>query len=220
MSSTQDALNTMLERARAAQDVDLPREISGAGYAGYSRQEILGLSERGEDDSSARLAEVIEAVNLLIRRSSATNAIEVPEDVSAEQDVSFPEAQPRHFPGFEACPKRWEPEVVSKAKPPEFGKPATTFATGTTITLDPCDQDGTDNGRDNITVHLAPDGSTQTIAYATTDVLRFLRYKKPDTSSVAGVLLGGRNLPAADTDYKVLQRKSDDTIDFDWVKAH
>lgn len=117
---------------------------------------------------------------------------------------------------------RKEPEMELLPEVPgtdvEFGKPATAFTSGATITLDPCDENKVDNGKSNVVVHVAPDGSTQTVAYATTDMLRFLRYKKPDSDGVAGVLLGGRNLPAADADWEVLQRKADDTIGFDYVR--
>jgi ribosomal protein L35AE/L33A len=37
----------------------------------------------------------------------------------------------------------------------EFGKTVGAFTFGATITLDPCNQDGTDNGRANVAIHLA-----------------------------------------------------------------
>jgi hypothetical protein len=43
-----------------------------------------------------------------------------------------------------------------------FGKPTSEWTGGSTITLDPCDVAGTDNGRENVTVHVLPGGYSMT----------------------------------------------------------
>lgn len=44
-----------------------------------------------------------------------------------------------------------------------FGKPTSAFSSGTTVTLDPCDIGGTDNGAANVTVYLKEDQSSLNI---------------------------------------------------------
>lgn len=50
-------------------------------------------------------------------------------------------------------------------KPPlYFGKVDSEFTTGSTITLDPCDVKGTDNGESNVTVYVKTDQTSYTVA--------------------------------------------------------
>jgi len=73
----------------------------------------------------------------------------------------------------------------------EFGKPTAAFAGGATITLDPCDEDGDDNGQANVTLDCTVDRSYVSATFATSDVLAFVRYPALH-GSVCGVLLGLR----------------------------
>jgi hypothetical protein len=49
-----------------------------------------------------------------------------------------------------------------KAEQVMFGKPTSEWTGGSTMTLDPCDVAGTDNGRENATVHVLPGGYSMT----------------------------------------------------------
>jgi hypothetical protein len=49
-----------------------------------------------------------------------------------------------------------------------FGKPTGAFSTGATITLDPCDIHGTDNGKANATVYVQPSQASYSMTNSTT----------------------------------------------------
>lgn len=49
-----------------------------------------------------------------------------------------------------------------------FGKPTGAFSSGATITLDPCDIHGTDNGHANITVYVQPSQASYSMTNSTT----------------------------------------------------
>jgi hypothetical protein len=49
-----------------------------------------------------------------------------------------------------------------------FGKPTGAFSTGATITLDPCDIHGTDNGHANITAYVQPSQASYSMTNSTT----------------------------------------------------
>lgn len=49
-----------------------------------------------------------------------------------------------------------------------FGKPTGAFSSGTTITLDPCDIHGTDNGLANVTVYVQPSQESYSMTNSTT----------------------------------------------------
>lgn len=55
-----------------------------------------------------------------------------------------------------------EPETIIY-----YGKPTGSWTLGTTITLDPCDRKGIDNGNSNISVYLKTDKSSESISSAT-----------------------------------------------------
>jgi len=80
--------------------------------------------------------------------------------------------------------------LLAEGRAVEFGKPTSAFSNGATITLDPCDVDGTDNGAANVVVHTAFDEGSIKRPLATTDVVRFVRYDEPDASDVEGVMIG------------------------------
>lgn len=74
----------------------------------------------------------------------------------------------------------------------EWGKPKEIFASGTTITLEPCDDAGEKlEDAEEIIVHLATDAGTLALDFTTDDVLRFMRYGNA-SGGAAGVLVGLR----------------------------
>jgi len=77
----------------------------------------------------------------------------------------------------------------------EFGKPAVAFKTGDTITLDPCDADGTDNGAPNATVFLSFSRGAIELPLATSAIISFIRFASPylpggTDPDVVGVVVG------------------------------
>tara|TARA_Y100000310_G_scaffold343562_1_gene451813 strand:+ start:1670 stop:2434 length:765 start_codon:yes stop_codon:yes gene_type:complete len=84
----------------------------------------------------------------------------------------------------------------------EFGDTVGVFSSGTTITLDPKDVDGTDTGEDNLTVYLQADRSSVTAAIADGTLVSWERFETREAGGVAGVLVGGV-VSADDTDQLV-----------------
>ena len=70
--------------------------------------------------------------------------------------------------GFEGSPDGQPPDGGGGAQEVLFGKPTVAFSSGTTVTLDPCDVHGTDNGLDNDTVYLQADQSSYSMTNSTT----------------------------------------------------
>ncbi len=131
-----------------------------------------------------------------------------------------------------------------------FGKPTAAFSSGTTITLDPCDVSGTDTGEDNVTVYTQADQSSYSMTNSTTiPTTQIVPYILGDddayymlgtpveiitdrstsfqkkTRNVWMLTPGTESewvegIDGPDEDFKVFQRLEDDSIGWDWVRAH
>lgn len=140
-----------------------------------------------------------------------------------------------------------EPAGGERAATPleiKWGKATTAWTSGNTVTLDPCDENGTDIGSGtNITAYiLMPQAATAPhIEIDQNDVLPYLEFYDIGSSATRAVIIQHQVLPdnaatgalvfnsaqaagsklewvAADADYKVLQRKADDSIGFDYPR--
>jgi len=103
--------------------------------------------------------------------------------------------------------------VTSQGGNVEFGVPTAAFSSGDTITLDPCDENGNDNGEANVSVHLAADGSSVTHDFTTNDMLSFVRYDQADANGEDGVLIGFPPDIATDTHTLLDSSHHTDTLD-------
>ena len=85
----------------------------------------------------------------------------------------------------------------------EFGKTTSPFASGTTITITPCDQDKVVTGEDAVTVFTKADRTSITAAVASDALLSWERFDTRTDAGVAGVIVGGLGGGGASTDLLV-----------------
>lgn len=95
------------------------------------------------------------------------------------------------------------------------GKPTGAFTAGTTITLDPCDVDGVDNGLANVTVYCATDRKKISHDFETTDILNYVLFQTATSGGVQGVLLGLPSYPGGNK-YQALYKSSDNDGEYGW----
>ena len=126
-----------------------------------------------------------------------------------------------------------------------FGKPKTTASTANVIVFDPCSDAGVDNGEADISIYcsLPKDNPNPTIVFDTAKVYAYLPFYDNDEEEERGVLIGPVGvIPSGtaenqvlrwnnttklwvvvappDTNYKILQRKADGSIGWDWGRGH
>ena len=141
----------------------------------------------------ATIEELAQVVNILANRQRQLAALTLPQPITGDdEDGEIPPHGLSNQPvpvddGLD------EPQVLALENA-EFGYPTTAFTSGATITLDPCNQDGTDlasGSTDHVKVHLHTDGETSVeVPFATSQILTFVRYEEPSSSGVDGMLIG------------------------------